>query len=193
MGADVVELPDPLMTDFHVCEYLRSIGYTVSNSQPSRWRKSGLIVPGPKGGYSQASIRKFARSKKIKRAVGVPVLPDEPEDEIGENWGAEYSKNKALLVKENLEKESRKNAIAAGKLIPKAEHVPAIIAAIHILERNVRTRIAKASRAAVTACGGNLARRQALVVVMNDAVDDAMRVIHDTEQFQVMFKEWGDE
>ena len=145
---------------------------------------------------SGVCLRRTADSYAEKR----PLRPGEPAETsvqaiTGEATALadEFMMERIRLVREQAEKEARRNAKEAGKLIPKAEHVPAIIAAIHVVERNVRTRMAKASRAVVTACGGDAARRPAVVAALNDAVDEAMRVVRDTERFHVMFKEWGEE
>jgi len=193
--AEITELPDPLQNANQIYRYMLELGYRIGPVQPSRWINAGKLKPLKGGGWSKASVRQWAKAsrEKLKRDPAAPEIPD--ESDIGEdgNWATDHAKYKALLVKENYEKEARKNAKESGKLISKAEHVPAVIAAIHIVERNVRTRIAKQAREAVAACGGDPARRQALVAVMNGAVDDALRVIRDTEQFHVMFQEWGDE
>lgn len=145
---------------------------------------------------SGVCLRRTADSYAEKRPLrpGSPVETAAPPT-TGEATALadDFMMERIRLVREQRIKEARKNDKEAGKLIPKSVHVPAIIAAIHVVERNVRTRIKKASRAAVDACGGDAARRQALVVVLNSAVDDALRVVKDTEQFQVMFAEWGEE
>jgi len=79
-------LPDPLQNLHQVWQYLRGLGYSCSKAQPGRAVKENKLSPRKGGGFSQAEVRRYAVTHRLKRlpsaetsADDKPVIPGSPD------------------------------------------------------------------------------------------------------------------
>ena len=70
-------LPDPLESYHQVYKYLVELGYKCSTNLPARAVKQNKLSPRQGGGFSKASVRRFAQTHKLRRTPAVDTPSDD--------------------------------------------------------------------------------------------------------------------
>lgn len=77
MGGGVADLPDPLQNLHQVWQYLRELGYSCSKAQPARAVKENKLSARKGGGFTQAEVRRYAVTHKLKRLPSAETPADD--------------------------------------------------------------------------------------------------------------------
>lgn len=104
------ELPDPLQNLHQVWQYLRELGYSCSKAQPARAVRENKLSARKGGGFTQAEVRRYASTHKLKRLPSAdspaddrPVLPGLEGAEATTGAAARKALSAARLMDANAE------------------------------------------------------------------------------------------
>jgi hypothetical protein len=193
MGASVADLPDPLQNLHQVWLYLQGLGYSVSKAQPRRDVERQKLAPLKAGGFSQASVRRYALTCKLKRNPGAmpdttaPELP--PVDDIGA--GAEKVAQQARLARLQADKIELALEREKGNLVPAADLAITLASFAAVVEHEIKSQMRSKSTKLLAVVQGDASRKAAFVRELTDMVDSALRHAAEIEEYRVQFESLG--
>ena len=196
MGACVADLPDPLVNCRQVWLYLRQLGYSCSASQPARAVKENKLSARKGGGFSQAEVRRYAVTHKLKKLPSVespvdgkPVLPDV---DAGQNGAAD---KKALAAARLMEAQAEKAELALAKekglLVPAADMAITLASFGAVVESELKNSLRQSAPKLIGAVNGDQGRVAQLRRMLLDAVDAGLRHAASVDEYKVHFEELG--
>ena len=191
-GQEAKALPDPLMKPYHVWLYLRELGYSVSKEQPKRDINAKKLVPQKSGGFSKASVRRYALTCKLKRLDGSAEAaepPAPPMDEIGA--GAEKAQQQARLARLQADKIELALERERGNLVPAADLAITLASFGAVVEHELKSQMRSKSAKLLALVQGDATRKAAFVREMTDLVDAALRHAAEIEEYRVQFEGLG--
>ena len=192
-GVGVADLPDPLQNLHQVWLYLQELGYSVSKAQPRRDVEKRKLVALKAGGFSQASVRRYALTCKLKRNPGAVTdtstseLP--PVDDIGA--GAEKVAQQARLARLQADKIELALERDKGNLVPAADLAITLASFAAVVENELKTSLRTQAGKIIALVEGNTQRRAVLTRQLMDAVDGGLRHAAEIEEYRVQFESLG--
>ena len=192
-GQEARTLPDPLQNLHQVWQYLRELGYSCSKAQPARDVERKKLVALRAGGFSKASVRRYAMTCKLKRLSG-PEGPEEgaalPQlDDIGA--GAEKAQQQARLARLQADKIELALERERGSLVPAADLAITLASFAAVVEHELKSQMRSKSAKLLALVQGDAARKAAFVREMTDLVDAALRHAAEIEEYRVQFESLG--
>jgi hypothetical protein len=190
------ELPDPLQNLHQVWQYLQSLGYSVSKAQPKRDLDAKKLIPLKSGGFSQASVRRYALACKLKRTDPAPGSPDTaapsalPLDDVGA--GAEKIAQQARLARLQADKIELALERDKGNLVPAADLAITLASFAAVVEHELKNTLRTQAGKLIALVEGNAQRKAVLSRALVDAVDGGLRHAASIEEYRVQFESLGD-
>lgn len=188
----MADLPDPLQNLHQVWLYLQELGYSVSKAQPRRDVEKQKLAPLKAGGFSKASVKRYALTCKLKRTPGAepqdaqasPVL-----DELGA--GADKAIQQARLARLQADKIELALERERGTLVPAADLAITLASFAAVVEHELKSQMRSKATKLLTLVQGDAARKAAFVREMTDMVDAALRHAAEIEEYRVQFESLG--
>jgi signal transduction histidine kinase len=196
MTSEAKTLPDPLMKPYHVWLYLKELGYSVSLEQPKRDIKAQKLIPLKSGGFSQASVRRYAMACKLKRSDPAPGSPDTaapsglPLDDVGA--GAEKIAQQARLARLQADKIELALERDKGNLVPAADLAITLASFAAVVEHELKNSLRTKAGKLIALVEGDAKRKATLVRELTDLVDAGLRHAASIEEYRVQFESLGD-
>lgn len=191
-------LPDPLESYHQVYKYLVELGYKCSTNLPARAVKQNKLSPRQGGGFSKASVRRFAQTHKLRRTPAVdtpsddrPALPVACDMDDGP--AAERARQQARLARIQADKMELALERDRGNLVPAADQAITLASFAAVVEHEIKAQMRSKAAKLLAVVHGDSARKPTFVRELTDMVDAALRHAAEIEEYRVQFESLGRE